>query len=323
MGVGTWAKPSSAWIPSVADDTSDSDAGDDDRFQLAAQAARRVVKRCRAHASMTTKSLQGYTDKAAPSTLYAKDIANAVAHNHRIAFEQTVNQVEVLSNAIVSHLEGLNLLMRDDTFHALPATVIVRSIVEAAASCSWILEPEVSADERVARAYAVVFHSVEDSIAQLTPKTDLDPAKMREKLVESLSASGVSVQRRTRGDRTFDEVAQVVVGKVRVRTRYNISQRIAEQIPSIGTMYGGLSAVAHGEQFHVLNAWERPDAFARRIGFVVHEAVAAWSRAVHDWVGAEPGLVDNAEDLERIKQSIAPDVVADIKGRGRGHEGTR
>ena len=299
----------------VTDDDAESNADDDARFQLAAQAAGRIVRRSRAHVRLTTKTLSRYTDIAPSSSLYATDRASAAAGNHRIAFNQTVKQVETLSNALVSHLDGLNVLMKHDTFHGLPATVIARSIAEVAASCSWILRPEVSADERAARAYAVLFHSLENSTPQLIPEDADRAVEMREKLIDLLSASGITVKRREKEGNKSEHVAQVSVGSAHVKTGYRISDRVRAEIPAVGRMYAGLSSAAHGESLHVANAWEIPDSFARRIGIVVDESVMVWSKAVHRWFGVEPGLVGNEGDVKTIKQSIHPDVIAGIMAR--------
>ncbi len=299
------------------DGGADSEADDDARFQLAAESARRIVRRCRAHARITNKSLERYTSSAAASSPFAIDRDSAIAGKHRIAFDQTTRQVETLSNALVSHLSGLHILMQHDTFHGLPAAVIARSIAEVAASCAWILRPEVSADARAARAYAVIFHSLKNSASQLLPEDAEQVTKARELLVRQLGDSGITVTRREKRGTKTDDVAQVSVGSARARTSYNISQRIAEEIPAIGSMYAGLSSSAHGESMNVANVWEVPDVYARLIGHVVHESVAAWSKAVHDWLDLEPGPIGNEADLQNLKQSIHPDTMALIVARSQ------
>lgn len=74
-----------------------------------------------------------------------------------IAFQQRINHVESMSNGLLSHLEGRNVLLRHDTFYPLPAIPIVRSIAEIAASCSWMLNTDIDSDARDARAYASLF----------------------------------------------------------------------------------------------------------------------------------------------------------------------
>ena len=100
-----------------------------------------------------------------------------------------------------------------------------------------------------------------------------------------------------------------------MKTAYNISQRIAEEIPALGSMYAGLSSIAHGESINVANVWEVPDVYARLIGHVVHESVAAWSGAVHTWLDLEPSSIGNEADLQTLKQSIHPDTLAWIAAR--------
>lgn len=293
----------------------DSETDNDARFQLAGEAARSIVRRCRAHARITNRSLERYTSNASATSPFAIDRDSAIMGRHRIAFDQTARQVETLSNALVSHLSGLHVLMQHDTFHGLPAAVIVRSIAEVAASCAWILRPEVSADERAARAYAVIFHSLENSAPQVFPEDAERVAKVREILVQQLSGAGITVTRREKRSRMTDDVAQVSVGSAHVKTSYQISQRIADEIPGIGSMYSGLSSIAHGESINVSNVWETPDLYARVVGHVVHESVAVWSKALHTWLDLEPSPIGNDADLQNLKQSIHPDTVAAIVAR--------
>jgi hypothetical protein len=157
---------------------------------------------------------------------------------------------------------------------------------------------------------------LENSTPQLIPEDADYAVQMREKLVRQLSASGITVTRRVRRGKETDNVDQVLVGSARARTSYKISQRIAAEIPEIGDMYAGLSLAAHGESLHVANAWELPDAFARRIGFVVHWSAMAWSKAIHRWVDVVPGPVETDEYLKDLRRSIHPDIVAAIVARG-------
>lgn len=299
----------------VEDDRTDSEADDDARFQLAGEAARRIVRRCSAHARITNKALPRYTGEPAASSPFAIDRASALAGKHPAAFAQTAKQVEVLSNAMTSHLSGLHVLIQHETFHGLPAVVIARSIAEAAASCAWILHPGVSSDQRAARAYAVMFHSLKNSASQVLPEDAEYAIKMREALVDELAGSGVTVTRREKRGKRTDDIAQVTVGDAHVKTEYVISQRIANEIPKLRGTYGGMSSVAHGEALNVSNVWTRPDLYARIIGRVAHESVTAWSQALHGWLALEPSPIGNEDDLQRLRQSMHPDTIAAIKAR--------
>jgi hypothetical protein len=296
-------------------DETESDTVDDARFTLAGRSASRIVRLWRAHTRITVKSLAHYTSVAPPSSLYATDRANAIAGNHSIAFGQTVKQVETLSNVLMAHLDGLDVLMQHEKFHGLPATVIARSIAEVSASCSWILRPDATADMRAARAYASLFHSLQNSTPQLIPEDAARAVELREQLVDLLSASGITVKRREKDGSKSEDVAQVFVGSARATTSYTIAQRIAGEMPAIGWTYAGLSSVTHGESLNVANAWAQPDSYARRIGFVVNDSLEVWSKAIHGWVAVEPGPVDVAEYLANLTRSIHPDVIAEFVAR--------
>lgn len=283
---------------------------DEECFQVAVNSAGRIVKRCRAHVNSTVRSLQHYTDVAAPSTLYATDRAAAAEGHHRIAFDQTVTQVEALSNALVGYLAGLDLLMRNDTFLSLPATLMTRAIVEVCAACAWALDADSTAGQRAARGYATLFRALENGRSHAMPDDATNFDARRDDLIRLLEGAGIRVTRRVKNGRQLLDVAQVSVGSTQVKTNFNISQRINQAIPSISGAYSGLSSAAHGEWAHVTTAWGSPDSYARRIGWVVHESVAAWSSAMHTWVGVEPALVRNERDLRNLKESIHPDTVA-------------
>lgn len=293
-------------------------SSDDERFELAAMSARSIIRRSGAHVRLATRQLEHLTDVAAPSTPFGKDIAAAKDGAHTIAFNQSVRYVEALSNAMVSHLGGLNVLTQHDTFHALPTTVIARSIAEAAVATAWMVDPTATPDLRAARGYAMLFRVIEDGIKQSLPADASANTKMREDLVEQLRGSNVVVKRRERDGRVHDEIGQVSIGDAHVKTSFNITQRMGAVSPTLGKLYPGMSSTAHSEPLHLSNAWEQADGYARRLGIVVHESVAVWSAAIHGWVGAEPGHVKNEDDITRIMQSIHPEALAAIRERRAG-----
>lgn len=290
-----------------------SDNREDERLQQAARAAQRLVSQCRAHVTRVTSRMSDWTKSASSTSRLGVDVAAVKAGSHYVAFEQRIKQVESDSNAIASHLYGLEILMTSDTFYPLPAVAITRSISELCANLSWILDQRIGADERAARGYAALFRAIESTSAA----TPAAAEEARNKLIGILDATNVRINRavdKSTG-RERPEVAQVIVGKAHAKTRFQISQRIPDQIPSLGHMYSLMSGIAHGELAHVATSWETPDAVARLVGFVTHRAVNAWSLAMHDWVGIEPARFLNQTDIDKLTDSMSPELIAELKAR--------
>lgn len=276
----------------------------DERFQLAAHATQRIVHQCRVHVERTVARLPTWLAAASASSAYGADRSAANEGRHRLALEWRVNHAETASNAILSHLRGLDVLLQQDMFLALPAMTIVRSITEVAASTSWTLSSEVDADERAARGYAGLFRTLEKSI---TGSLEVDAERqreLRETIIRKLEDDSVRIVRRISKNGPTDEVAQVVVGRRHAKPGFQYTRRVMEEIPSVGETYSGMSGVAHGEQMHLSTSWLIPDTYARLIGIVVQESVQAWSAAVHTWVGAEASPFVNPVERQRLLRSI-------------------
>lgn len=282
---------------------------DEERFQLAAQTARRIVRQCRAHVRTSTSKLSDRVNTAASSTPAAIDIGAAAQGRHPLALKQRIQHVESTSNSLLSHLSGLSVLLESDTFLALPAISIARSIAEVAASCAWMLDARIDADERAARGYASLFRSL-DSTEHLTDPTQERFGERRDKLIAELQKTGVRVDRRKdRHGVEQNQVAAITVGRAHAKPGFRYSQRVAEEIPMIANTYAGMSALVHGEQSAVAMSWDSPDTVARLVGTVVLRSVEAWSRAVHIWVGVSQGPFVNALDVRNIIRSMPPSLL--------------
>ena len=296
---------------------------EDELFQLAGHAARRIVTQCRAHVLRVNAKMADYTENAADYTPYAQDAAAAQARRHVPAHAQRVHYAEACANAMASHLQALEVLMKHDTFHALSATVIVRAIAEVSATTAWMLDPKLTPDERAARGYASLFRSIENAIKHAPDDDVTTHTELRERLVHFLNSRGVTVERKRRGDVVFDEVAQITVGAARARPNFQYSRRIEEEIPSIGGFYSALSGIAHGEQSHVVSAWASPATRLRVIGLVVDESVKAWSHAFLGWIGVDVPVFVNPRDIDALRLSLGPERIARFEERkGRATSGS-
>jgi len=214
------------------------------------------------------------------------------------------------SFAIESMAQSIELHFASDTFLAVPTLVVTRALLEYAATAAWILDPQVSADQRLARNCAASIRAVERSVRELGP--DFDGGKFqatRESLLNYYVAAGVDVQYfvdpKTNSVRR--EVRSVRVGTARAAINYNISQRISKQI-QIGDVYGILSSVAHGEQVAIAMTSVSIETQLRAIAFACFRSVEAYSTAVHAYVGAVPGGFINPQDLQDLLATFPHDV---------------
>lgn len=117
---------------------------------------------------------------------------------HVIAFAMRCEFFESMTNALVAHLQGLEVLVKGDLFHALPAIPISRSVAEVAASFAWLFDPEGDHDQRAACTYAAAFRYLEKSNLDLAGEGEGQRAPIREKLIEELAERGVRVVRQPR-----------------------------------------------------------------------------------------------------------------------------
>lgn len=283
----------------------------DERFQLAANTARRLVSQCLAHAEKVSRKMSDRIAAATPTSAYRIDETRALAGQQLLAYKQILEHVEATTNALVTHLAGLKRLLDDDTFLPLPAMVLARAIAEVAASGAWIVHPGLSTEERAARGYAAMFAAVEKGIAASGPEDAAAMRKLRDKLIAQLQRPGTNVEIEYRRDEhgvVQDDVAQVFVrngrSRARAKVRFKYSQRVRDEIPRASQLYSALSGVAHGEHASITTSWSTPDAYARVIAHVVVESTEAWSRAVHDWVGVTPGPFLNESDRGNILRSM-------------------
>lgn len=225
--------------------------------------------------------------------------------------------LEAQCNAVSSHLEGARTLLNSDPILMLPAVPIVRAIAEVSASCAWGLDSDATSDERAARSYATAFRSLETVIALLGAGTaDARPlAELRGRLVAQMEEQGYGVVRRNKNGVSTDEIAQVRVGDAYVKTNFQFSQRVREEIPSVGVFYAGMSGITHGEPSYLASTWETPDVLARMLGVVILRSTEAWSSAVHTWIGATPPRFVNSGDYANLMRSMPPERLTEFVSR--------
>lgn len=273
---------------------------EEERWKLAHRAVRSLVSQCRAHARMVMGDLSHRLDVAHPGSPYGRDLAEAKAGLHLNAYKQIISEVEALNNALIAHLCGLEVLLKNQELFVLPLVPIVRAIAEVASSVCWMLQPA-STDERAARGYASIFFALEQYASNLR-----DSAGLRDALVGVIESGGGRVQRR--GD--TDAVGTVHVGRAHAKISFKYQHRMERTIPFVAGVYGQVSAMVHGETFANDVGWETPDTVIRLVGKVAVESTRAWSEAVNAWTGAETSSFLNRQDEDDLIRSLPPELLA-------------
>ncbi|WP_230007808.1 hypothetical protein [Microbacterium sp. Bi128] len=215
--------------------------------------------------------------------------------------------IEDTTNGLLSQLRGLDVLLNSQVFIPTPAVSIVRSIAEISASTAWLLRSDIGVEGRAARTYAALFRAIEKAHHSLGEDSEVDFPELRERLVADLRGEGAIAVRRVWKGVEQAEIGSVNVGRAHAKVEFNYTQRIASEIPKMGTLYSALSGIAHGEQMHLSSVAGSPDSLARLIARVTQWSVQAWSAAVHDWVGVQHGRFVNRQDLLHLLNSTPED----------------
>ena len=273
------------------------------RLQIAAGPMRAVVGQCLTHAETSAGKLADRMKTASTRSPHGQDRAAAQAGRFRTAYRQRLSLLEDTTAGFLSQLEGLNVLLANEVFLPTPAVSVVRSVAEIAASTAWLLRADVSVEERAARSYAAVFRAVEKAQRYLGEESDVNLPDLRERLVAEVREQGaIAVRREWKGVKQT-EIASVTVGRAHAKVEFQYTQRVATEIPQMGTLYSALSGIAHGEQMHLSSVADSPDSLARLIARITQWSVQAWSTAVHGWVGVQHGPFVNRQDLVNLLNS--------------------
>ena len=129
--------------------------------------------RCRAIASLLRRArpvVAKYTEGdpnwegATHSQLAAERVtAQLVAGEpFEIALSQAISIAQLYVFAILQHLDALSVLFESDPPPAYAIGLVARSVVEVGARAWWIVEPDVTAEVRVARGFVEKLASLRD-----------------------------------------------------------------------------------------------------------------------------------------------------------------
>lgn len=134
-----------------------------------------------------------------------------------------MNTLELMSNAVSSHQHGLEALLMNEIFYALPTAPVLRSLAEVAATISWMLEPGLAADDRAVRGYALLFLTIGQNKFQL-----MDANNARELIAKMVIGSGGKIQRRVVQQRLTEDVGRVRLGRAHAKTAFKYQHRFEQ-----------------------------------------------------------------------------------------------
>jgi hypothetical protein len=265
--------------------------------------------RCRAIASLLRRArpvVAKYTEGdpnwegATHSQLAAERVtAQLVAGEpFEIALSQAISIAQLYVFAILQHLDALSVLFESDPPPAYAIGLVARSVVEVGARAWWIVEPDVTAEVRVARGFVEKLASLRD-VDRTSIDTDgrVTPAAVglsydAGALIADVRALGMPTERNRRRD--------TIGGQFRPSATKLVGQFLERDMPeSCRAVYPLLSANAHGTLWAITLHFtaDPPDATQR---------VAATYRVTQGWLDgpANVALLALCWTLERISSLL-------------------
>lgn len=285
-------------------------------FEASHGPGKRVVSQARAHATIVQRRLQQRPEHPPRGTLAHCDVDAAKGNAARTsALTQMSSHLEALDYGVRSSLQSLQMHLSHDTFYGVPARVVARALLENAANGAWILDSGVTGDMRHARGCASALRALDLSIKELDAGRHPSPEvlrfrQMREQVVQHFESGRTIVVRRKhrKTGETLDEVSSVRIGGVVAKVQFNISQRVNEFV-NLDGVYSTLSLAVHGEPTMLAGTTASPGTQVRAVARTAFRSVEAWSREVPTYVGVEPAVLINPNDLARPPASFPEDVV--------------
>lgn len=296
----------------------------DEEFIAAILPARRIVTLCRAQADLIEKRLIDALRSPAAGTVVRAD-KDAAAGNaaRKIALQQVVMELNSTSFAITSFVTSIEMHFKHEAkFYAASAAVLVRPLLDAVATGAWIIDDAVSTDMRHARGCVWTLRTVEQAVHDLSVGNDDPPAivadleQAKRDLVDEFKAAGVTVDYRVDRDtkELTDSISSVRIGQATAKAGFTYTDRVEKYVGS-STPYRLLSGVVHGEQTMLNSVTDHPATQARFIAWTTFQAVAAWSRAAHAYIGTDAAPFINGDDVERLKMSMPEELRHELEQR--------
>lgn len=234
-----------------------------------------------------------------PIGLWGADSARAAGNDGAIAAVGWGSEhVQRWAFSVQDHADTLLLLLRHQRLLPLPAWTVARAIFEAVLQTCWLLDAEVSSEERIARAATVLPASLNESIA-LLERFGRSQEEIEEKRQTRVELERVLIRDGFRIDRALDKkgrptdaIGRVWFGGKSASTRNNITQLALKYMPDDPWLYGLLSGAAHSKPWLLSGLSDDTDETVRSLVMPLLPMSDAYTRAWCDYfaLDAEPHL---------------------------------
>jgi hypothetical protein len=198
-------------------------------------------------------------------TAVVKRVTGPKGKAQRTLVTLTQHQARLMLVNAYDHLVSLErLLGRDGAVSVYAHTTLSRAVCEAAVRCAWLLDSDVSTEERLARCCVLLFNGEEDRVrgARSLP-ADIYPEPKRQELVsnaqksrdschEFIDAAGMKLVL----DRKGKTIAHILYpqAKVQVPVKVQATTLMERFLPSVPGWYGMSSATAHSSPWTLQDA---------------------------------------------------------------------
>jgi hypothetical protein len=271
----------------------------DDVDPVRCRAIARLLRRAR---PVVAKYAEGDPNwDGAPNSQLAAERATAGlvgGEPFEIALGQAASIAQLYVFAILQHLDALSVLFESDPPPAYAIGLVARSVVEVGARAWWIMEPDVTAEVRVARGFIEKLASLRD-VDRTSVDTDgrvtlatVGLSYDADALIADVRALGIPAETKRRRD--------TIRGQFRPSATKLVGQFLERDMPeSCRSVYPLLSANAHGTLWAITLHFtaDAPDTSQR---------AAASYRVTQGWLDGPPNvaLLALCWTLERISSLL-------------------
>lgn len=190
-----------------------------------------------------------------------RDMVNLTQHTARLFF-----------TSFYDHLVSFGRLLGSDGMVSVFAhTTLSRAACEAAVRCAWLLDPQISSEERMIRSAVIIFNGAEDRVrgARLTlavtncQEVVRNCVKDRAKYHDLIKSAGMRFEL----DRRGKEIASISYPQVRAKVpvKINVTDLMSRYLPGVPGWYLIGSGAAHSLPWSLQDAVADPTDAAKLV----------------------------------------------------------
>lgn len=190
-----------------------------------------------------------------------RDIVNLTQHTARLLF-----------TSFYDHLVSFGRLLGSDSMVSVFAhTTVSRAACEAAVRCAWLLDPQISSEERMVRSAVIIFNGSEDRVRgakltlALTDRQDVvqNCVEDRVKCHDLIKSAGMRFERDRRGKETAS--ISYPQARAKVPVKINVTDLMSQYLPGVPGWYLIGSGAAHSLPWSLQDAVADPTDAAKLV----------------------------------------------------------